>query len=42
MGTTTPSQSSSNPSDVPKTGWMNLINESVHTSDDIDIGDMTR
>ena len=43
MGTTTPSASSSppsNPTDVPKTGWMSLINESVHTSDDIDIGDI--
>jgi hypothetical protein len=36
----TSSSSSSNPSDVPKTSWMSLINESVHTSDDIDIGDI--
>ena len=29
--------SSSNPA---KSGWLDLINESVHTSDDIDIGDI--
>jgi hypothetical protein len=29
--------SSSNPA---KSGWLELINESVHTSDDIDIGDI--
>jgi hypothetical protein len=41
MGTTTPSPPPpSNPTDVPKTDWMNLINESVHTSDDVDIGDI--
>ena len=43
MTTSTPSpssSSSSNPPDVPKTGWMSLINESVHSSDDIDIGDI--
>jgi hypothetical protein len=38
--TTTPPPPSPNPSDVPKMSWMNLINESVHTSDDIDIGDI--
>src|SRR4051795_1032557 len=31
---------STNPSDVPKMNWMNLINESVHTADDMDIGDI--
>ena len=35
-----PSSSSSNQPDVPKTGWISLINESVHSSDDIDIGDI--
>ena len=40
MTTPSPSSSSSNPTDVPKTGWMSLINESVHSSDDIDIGDI--
>src|SRR5919202_3346587 len=41
MGTTTPSPPPpSNPTDVPKTDWMNLINESVHTTDDVDIGDI--
>ena len=41
MTTSTPSpSSSSNPPDVPKTSWMNLINEPVHTIDDIDIGDI--
>ena len=39
MGTTTPLPSS-NSTNVPKTGWMSLINESVHTSDDVDIGDI--
>src|SRR5438552_12474790 len=29
--------SSSNPA---KSGWLDLVNESVHTSDDIDIGDI--
>ena len=29
--------SSSNPT---KSGWLDLINESIHTSDDIDIGDI--
>ncbi len=24
-----------------KTNWIDLINESVHTSDDLDIGDIT-
>jgi hypothetical protein len=33
--------SSSSPSSVPsKIGWIDLIDESVHTSDDIDIGDI--
>src|SRR5918911_3641819 len=40
MGTTTPLPSSSNSTNVPKTGWMSLINESVHSSDDMDIGDI--
>jgi hypothetical protein len=34
------SSSSPPPSDVTKTSWINLINESVHTDDDIDIGDI--
>ena len=27
-------------SDLTKTSWINLINESVHTDDDVDIGDI--
>lgn len=27
-------------SDKPASSWVDLINESVHTSDDIDIGDI--
>ena len=30
----------SSSSDVTKTSWINLINESVHTDDDVDIGDI--
>ena len=32
--------STSSPTLPPATGWIDLINESVHTSDDIDIGDI--
>ena len=38
--TTSPPPATKDPSDIPKMGWMNMINESVHTSDDIDIGDI--
>ncbi|MGA9152076.1 MAG: C2H2-type zinc finger protein [Candidatus Nitrosopolaris sp.] len=31
---------SSSPSEEPRKSWMDLINESVHTTDDIDIGDI--
>jgi len=31
---------SSSSSEEPRKSWMDLINESVHTSDDIDIGDI--
>jgi hypothetical protein len=37
MANTSSSSSSSVPS---KIGWIDLIDESVHTSDDIDIGDI--
>jgi hypothetical protein len=42
MTATTSSSSQKEPSSErpTKTGWMSLINESVHTSDDIDIGDI--
>ena len=30
----------SSPTLPPTTGWVDLINESVHTSDDVDIGDI--
>jgi hypothetical protein len=30
----------SSPPEEPRKSWMDLINESVHTSDDIDIGDI--
>lgn len=30
----------STPTLPPATGWIHLINESVHTSDDVDIGDI--
>ncbi len=30
----------STPTLPPATGWIDLINESVHTSDDVDIGDL--
>ena len=32
--------SSSSPETTKKRDWIELINESVHTSDDIDIGDI--
>jgi hypothetical protein len=38
--TTSPPPATKDPSDIPKTGWISLINESVHSSDDIDIGDI--
>ena len=31
---------SSSSSYLTKTSWINLINESVHTDDDVDIGDI--
>jgi hypothetical protein len=34
------STSSDNPSSNEKKGWIDLLNESVHTMDDVDIGDI--
>ena len=34
------STSSDNPSSNEKKGWIDLLNESVHTTDDVDIGDI--
>jgi hypothetical protein len=40
MANPLPSSSSSSDDDTAKLSWTNLIDESVHTSDDMDIGDI--
>jgi hypothetical protein len=40
MHRTSSDKSSSSISSDEKKGWIDLLNESVHTSDDIDIGDI--